>query len=104
MKQTNRRGRPKASNPRNIDFKIRLSKKEYSDLETIAKSLGWPKAKVFRNVLNIVRCKDCIYFDKSLECWYKDSKYYHCRNLDTCTDENFYCANGKRRDEDEQTH
>jgi hypothetical protein len=46
----------------------------------------------------VVRCKDCAHWEKSFECWFKGSKHYHCCQLDTCTDENFYCADGERRE------
>ena len=42
----------------------------------------------------VVRCRDC-------ECWYpeEDDDYGHCRRYDFWTSENWYCADGKRRED-----
>lgn len=58
--------------------------------------------KLERILVRVVRCKDCTYWEKPSSVWYKGSEHYHCYLHDMCTDENFYCADGReRRDEDE---
>lgn len=43
----------------------------------------------------VVRCRECIEFVK-----YRSAKGGLCKNTGCCISEDFYCADGKRREED----
>ena len=53
-------------------------------------------------LVRVVRCRDCVWWEKDRECWYEGSKQYHCYLLEICTDENFYCANGREKEDAER--
>ena len=67
-------------------------------LENIAEADGGPLAVLddiaerMNNIVEVVRCKDCIEFVK-----YRSAKGGLCKNTGCCISEDFYCADGERK-------
>ena len=49
----------------------------------------------------VVRCKDCAYYDKTRRFMWKDISKYACIVHDTWCIEDYFCAYGERREENE---
>lgn len=66
---------------------------EFYDTESHFCALHRPPAQS-----EIVRCKDCKYWDKTwTNDWAKD--YHYCPNVDGVRKADFYCADAERREE-----
>ena len=48
------------------------------------------------DVIEVVRCKDCKYWDTTWKT--RADFHYYCPMIDSVTDGDFYCADGERRD------
>ena len=60
--------------------------------------------EMFKNkadVVEVVRCKDCAYYVPLGDAYeYKGKKAMHCILRASCTGDNYYCADGMRKEKD----
>ena len=53
------------------------------------------------DVVEVVRCKDCAYYAPLGDAYeYKGKKAMHCILRASCTGDNYYCADGMRKEKD----
>ena len=53
------------------------------------------------DVVEVVRCKDCAYYVPLGDNYeYKGKKAMHCMLRASCTGDNYYCADGMRKEKD----
>lgn len=55
------------------------------------------------DVVEVVRCKECIWYDEKRSCGSGDHALYECRNLERFFPPDFFCKDGERRDDEEST-
>lgn len=67
-----------------------------------------PNAATPVDFVEVVRCKDCAYFDKGAgecgTCGDIDEPCGYCRYCGCCTNDNGYCHRGERRKDDAEIH
>ncbi len=76
---------------------IRILSADYEDLQKEHERLLDKKIPLITNGLEVVRCKDCIHKEKHSSPYWK----YWCNRLKCGCDDDWFCADGERRTDDD---